>query len=147
MTERISVSVDLLEKMGEGPVTADFILDTLLGMPRQSALDLTRLQVEVNEWTEKNFPNSVPHQPLLGLTEEVGELSHAHLKGEQGIRHTPEEVAAMKEDAVGDILVYLADYCNKSGIDIQTAIDRTWGKVKQRDWQADPINAAQGETK
>lgn len=49
-------------------------------------IDLTEFQNEVKAWTDKNFPDDHPHQPLLGIAEEVGELCHAHLKMEQGIR-------------------------------------------------------------
>ena len=78
-------------------------------------LDLIQLQREVQAWTAKNFPNNKPYQPLLGVAEEVGELCHAHLKQEQGIRNTTQ---ANKEDAVGDIIIYLADYCNRNNIHI-----------------------------
>jgi NTP pyrophosphatase (non-canonical NTP hydrolase) len=99
--------------------------------------DLTfeQLQKEHKEWVERNFPDAQPYYSLLGLSEEVGELNHAHLKGLQGIRHTPEEIQAMKEDAVGDIVVYLADYCTKNGIDFQDAVEKTWQQVLARDWQ------------
>lgn len=64
----------------------------------------------------------------------IGRLHHAHLKGHQGIRHTPEEVADKKKDAVGDILVYLADYCGREGIGMSECVERAWGEVKHRDW-------------
>ena len=38
-------------------------------------------------------------------------------------------------DAVGDILVYLSDFCSRNDIDLQDAIEVTWEQVKQRDWQ------------
>jgi len=38
----------------------------------------------------------------MGLVEEVGELAHAHLKNEQGIRGTPEEHVQAKVDAIGE---------------------------------------------
>lgn len=79
--------------------------------------------------------------PLFGMIEELGELVHAHLKGKQGIRHTPEEIAEMKRDALGDLLVYAADYAGRSGMTLYECIERAWGEVKQRDWNADPMNA------
>lgn len=99
------------------------------------------LQVEHRGWLEHNFPIQDPIEPLLGLGEELGELMHAHLKGMQGIRHTPEEIEDMKFDAVGDIFIYLMSYCNASGIDLEDAVLTTWRKVSQRDWQADPMRA------
>lgn len=105
-------------------------------------LTFEQLQQEVREWADRNFPEAKPHMPLLGLTEEVGELAHAHLKLEQNIRMEEDHLAG-KFDAVGDVLVYLADYCGRNGIDMQDAIEHTWGKVKQRDWQANPNDAHQ----
>jgi len=64
--------------------------------------------------------------------EEGGELAHAFLKRHQGIRKvTLDDVG----DAVGDIIVYLADFCNAYGIDLQESVDETWDKVKYRDWK------------
>src|SRR5688572_7611302 len=94
-----------------------------------------RLQHEVGEWSRRNFPNNMPHHPLLGLTEEVGELAHSHLKLEQGIRGTESEHILGKMDAVGDILIYLADYCSRNNIDMQETIEHTWRMVQKRDWQ------------
>ena len=37
-------------------------------------MDLNQLQNEVNEWQSRNFTNKLPHHPLLGVGEEVGEL-------------------------------------------------------------------------
>lgn len=79
--------------------------------------ELTRLQAEVAEWALRNFPNATIHQPLIGVAEECGELCHAHLKAEQGIRGTPEEHLAAKKDAIGDMVIYLMHYCALAGID------------------------------
>jgi NTP pyrophosphatase (non-canonical NTP hydrolase) len=81
-------------------------------------------------------PNDAPSWvPLLGSVEELGELAHAHIKGYQGIRHTPEEIEDKKKDAVGDVLVYLADYCNREGVTMAECLFRAWGEVRERDWQ------------
>ena len=98
-----------------------------------------QLQDEQREWAQRNFGTDRPsYQPLLGAVEELGELAHAHLKSEQGIRGTPEKHAADKRDAVGDVLIYLTDYCNLEGFDLQDLMQETWGEVKQRDWKANP---------
>ena len=91
------------------------------------------LQLEVREWASRNFPNAEPWEPLMGAVEELGELAHAHLKEHQGIR-TDENHKEAKEDAVGDILIYLADYCWRNGISMAGTIYETWQKVKKRDW-------------
>ncbi len=100
-------------------------------------MNLEQLQKEGWEWVRHNFPNGKPYQPLLGVTEEVGELCHAHLKMEQGIRNATKED---KEDAIGDIIIYLADYCNRNGINIQHALETAWATANKRDWIKYPKN-------
>lgn len=90
----------------------------------------------------ENAPPPTAYRPLLGMVEELGELARAQLKGEQGIRFTPEQIADMKLDAVGDVFVYAADYCNRERIRMYEALERAWGEVKKRDWKANPMNAA-----
>ena len=106
-------------------------------------LELTQvreMQAQHRTWLAHNFPEQVPHHGLLGICEEAGELSHAHLKGEQGIRHTPQEIADMKIDALGDIFIFMLSYGNSNDIDIASAIEQTWSEiVSRRDWIADPM--------
>ena len=90
---------------------------------------------EALQAVETAGPDAPAYRPLLGSAEELGELARAHLKGEQGIRFTPEEIADKKIDAVGDVIVYLADYCNREGISLYGCLERAWGEVKQRDWK------------
>lgn len=91
------------------------------------------LQLEVREWSSRNFPNAEPWEALVGAMEELGELAHAHLKEHQGIR-TGENHKEAKEDAIGDILVYLADYCWRNGISMAGSIYEVWQEVKRRNW-------------
>lgn len=99
--------------------------------------DLGALQVDVASWAIRNFPDAQPHQPLLGVMEEGGELCHAHLKMEQRIRGN-EDLKAKQIDAVGDIVIFLAHYCTLNSIDLSSAVSDTWAKVKQRDWKRNP---------
>lgn len=103
-------------------------------------ITLRRLQAEVYVWSLKNFPDKKQYQPLLGVAEEVGELCHAHLKTEQGIRGDAKKHYDDSVDAVGDIIIYLADYCAQNNIDFEMAVYNTWEKVKKRDWQVDKQN-------
>jgi len=96
---------------------------------------LNELQRHVKQWTDYNFPDSKPHHPLLGIGEEAGELMHAHLKAEQGIRGDVAKHKAQAEDAIGDLLIYLADYCNRMGYDLEQCLTETWSRVRQRDWK------------
>ena len=96
-------------------------------------MDFKTLQEETAAWAAKNFPDAKPYQPLLGALEELGELAHSHLKMEQGIR-MDEPHLDNKIDAVGDIIIYLAHYCELNAIDLDVAVTTTWSKVQKRDW-------------
>jgi NTP pyrophosphatase (non-canonical NTP hydrolase) len=100
---------------------------------------LKQLQAEQLNWVKHNFGDRPSWQPLLGAVEELGELCHAHLKASQGIRISEPHQEA-KIDAIGDIIIYLADYCSAENIDIEMAVLDTWQKVKQRDWKKYPVN-------
>lgn len=104
-------------------------------------MNLSQLQAEQKEWADRNFGTEQESwKPLLGALEELGELAHAHLKASQGIRGTSEEHRAAKVDAVADVVVFLADYCSREGIDFAAAVSDTWAKVRLRDWKANPQN-------
>lgn len=79
---------------------------------------LNRIKDEVGEWTNYNFDTTSKTDPLLGVVEETGELSHAVLKSNQGIRGTQEEHKEAIRDAIGDIMVYLLDFMNRNDIDV-----------------------------
>jgi NTP pyrophosphatase (non-canonical NTP hydrolase) len=102
------------------------------------SLNLFELQNEHREWLAHNFPDQQKHDALLGLVEEVGELAHAHLKNSQGIRGTSAEHLEAMSDAIGDIVIYLASYCNTNGFDLEGCVVNAWFEVKQRDWQKHP---------
>ena len=80
------------------------------------------------------------HRPLIGAVEEIGELCHAHLKNEQGIRGTPEEHRSAKMDAIGDTLIYLLDYCNKEGFCMEECLELAMEETSSRDWIRFPKN-------
>ncbi|MEK6860561.1 MAG: hypothetical protein AABY07_01195 [Nanoarchaeota archaeon] len=92
------------------------------------------------EWQERNFPNTDATEQLLGVMEEVGELTHAHLKGLQKIRHTPQEIREKKIDSVGDILVYLANYCSREDLVMEKCWDAAIEEIKKRDWINNPLS-------
>lgn len=102
-------------------------------------MSLKKIQREQSVWSTKNFKNKKPYQPILGATEEIGELAHAFLKMEQGIRGTKEEHIAAMKDAVGDCCIFLMDLCNQMGWDFEEIIDSTWTHVKKRNWTKDPL--------
>ena len=102
-------------------------------------MNLSEIQKEQEAWASRNFPNRKVHQPILGATEEVGELAHAFLKMEQGIRGTRAEHEAAMKDAIGDCAIFLMDFCNQMGWSYEEIIETTWNHVKKRDWKVDSL--------
>lgn len=102
-------------------------------------LDLKKIQAEQKDWSERNFSDKKPYQPILGASEEVGELAHAYLKMEQGIRGTRQEHIAAMKDAVGDCVIFLMDLCNQMEWDFEEIVNGTWDHVKKRDWKKDAL--------
>ncbi len=102
-------------------------------------ISLRQLQSEVGEWSYDNFGLQQSYRPLLGIGEELGELNHAHLKREQGIRGK-QDYREAQMDAIGDLVIYLCDYCAKEGIDLSDAVASTWAIVQTRDWKRFPRN-------
>ena len=45
---------------------------------------------------------------------------------------------AEREDAIGDIIIYIADYCGRNGINLQGIVEKTWDQVSNRDWARNP---------
>jgi NTP pyrophosphatase (non-canonical NTP hydrolase) len=83
------------------------------------AVEMSAIQREVGEWAWKNFKEkAMGLNPYLGIIEEIGELSKAILKKDQGIRGTPEKHDEDAVDAIGDIAIYLFNYLNCEKIDV-----------------------------
>lgn len=109
-------------------------------------INLRGIQEEQKQWSKRNFPDSTHIEPLMGMVEEIGELFHAELKRRQGIRGTEEEHIEAAKDAVGDVVIYMMDYCTKRGWDLEEIIAETWLQVQTRDWVNNPKSGA-GEQK
>lgn len=101
-------------------------------------INLIRIQAEHRRWVDRNFPNESLSQATLGVAEESGELAHAVLKMEQGIRGTEAEHRAEAKDAIGDICIYAMSVCDHLGLNFEECINTTWQEVAARDWQANP---------
>lgn len=67
---------------------------------------LADLQKEIFRWQEYNFGKQKDRRMVFGICEESGELCHAHLKLEQGIRGDKDDLIASARDAIGDICIY-----------------------------------------
>ncbi len=103
---------------------------------------LVQIQSEILQWALKNFGDVPSWQPLLGCQEELGELTHHHLKREQRIR-TNEDHREGQKDSVGDLMIYLMDYCNREGLILDQIINDTWEKVSRRDWRNNKNDGSQ----
>ena len=87
---------------------------------------------------------TVGYRLLLGMMEELGEIAHVHLKREQGIRigRDKEQCEYRIKDGVGDLLIYLINYCDSQGFTMKEAFDLAWMEVRDRDWKENPINGS-----
>lgn len=100
--------------------------------------ELRRLQEEHNEWSQENFGDQPYEWTLLGLQEELGELAHSELKMLQGIRLDEEDVGEeATKDAVGDIIIYLLDFCNRRDLVLADCLDEAALEVLNREWDSD----------
>jgi NTP pyrophosphatase (non-canonical NTP hydrolase) len=117
---------------------------------------LREIQGEQRIWSEKCFGPHAAYRPLLGIAEEIGELAdtgaspdhiaalvgalgklaHSHLKEEQRIRGEDAKHFDDAKDAIGDIVIFILDYCNCRGLQLDFIVDRVWTEVSQRQWNA-----------
>jgi NTP pyrophosphatase (non-canonical NTP hydrolase) len=91
---------------------------------------MIELQKELFRWQEYNFGKQEDRRMVLGICEESGELCHAHLKLEQGIRGSKSELLAEMRDAIGDISIYAMNLLSNHkeelpGISARDDVDET----------------------
>ena len=99
---------------------------------------LTTLQDDVQQWVVRNFGTDNELATVVGLVEEVGEMCRAVVKRSQGIRGSEEEWTAELRKESADVLIKLCDIAQFNGFSLAEAVAERWGKVRQRDWRADP---------
>lgn len=71
--------------------------------------DLKVLQEEQKPWVLHNFGIRPSWMPLLGIFEEVGELSQA-----MAVHNVTDTI-----DAISDITIFMSDFCSAMGFDLQ----------------------------
>lgn len=82
------------------------------------------VELDVLRWAEarKIIPNATPGSQLLKLVSEVGELCDA--EGKQDLNAV--------QDAVGDIMVCLINYCALKDIDLVDCLQGAYEQIKDR---------------
>lgn len=104
--------------------------------------DIKKAQEDIYKWADKNFGPLDVREQYIGMTEEVGEVGHALLKGIQGIRgYTPEKSRTEVADGIADVFVYMMNVCTLLEIDAEEVISATVDRVTKRDWVKDPVHA------
>jgi NTP pyrophosphatase (non-canonical NTP hydrolase) len=88
------------------------------------------LEMNVLRWSEDRgiIPNAKPHSQLLKAVSEMGELCDAEGKN---------DIAAI-EDAVGDVLVCLINYCALRNVGILNCLSGAYDQIKDRKGQLMP---------
>jgi NTP pyrophosphatase (non-canonical NTP hydrolase) len=79
------------------------------------------------------------------MVEEMGEIAHALLKHQQGIRGLSEAVTVKDRIVDGhcDLIIFSFGLANALGYSLEPELKATWHKVKQRDWVKDPEKGGQ----
>lgn len=76
-------------------------------------MNLIVLQNDLSDWLKHNFPDTTSDHQIKGVMEELGELCEADLVYQVNPNDTSRRTFM---DAVGDVMIYLFNYCNKMDI-------------------------------
>lgn len=96
------------------------------------------LQESVYEWSETQFPGQPDKNPAYGIVEEFAELKEVLIAADS----RKEEL-----DAVGDTIVYAADFAARRGLDLQEAAEMdidasVFQNLDESVFEADPLDGA-----
>lgn len=78
-------------------------------------INFEEIQKQQTAWSQRNFGDQPAYRPLLGIIEELCELQEAWDKKDK-----PEII-----DAIGDVGVYMLDYCGRRGWSFQELWDKS----------------------
>jgi NTP pyrophosphatase (non-canonical NTP hydrolase) len=101
---------------------------------------LRSIPKQVRAWADHNFARRSLVEIALKVCEEAGELAGATIKEHQGIRRQENQKEKAK-DALGDIVIALANYAETRGWDLWKIVIDTWDSVRRRDWVENPDTA------
>ena len=82
------------------------------------------IEIKIIQWSEarKIIPHSTPETQLLKAMSELGELADATIKGYR------EAI----EDAVGDVMVCLVNYCALQDLNLVDCMEVAYDQIKNR---------------
>lgn len=91
-------------------------------MGEAETLTFDRWQERANVWVRRNFPTSGASEQFLGIVEEIGEFATAVADRCNAMLVRDEDAKAEAllaiADAIGDISIYLVNYCNFRDIEL-----------------------------
>ena len=87
-------------------------------------MSYANIEIKIIQWAEarKIIPNSTPEVQLLKAVSEMGELADATLK------HDREAM----EDAVGDVMVCLVNYCALQDLNLVDCMEVAYDQIKNK---------------
>jgi len=102
-------------------------------------------ELALSQWAARNVRAKLSSHHLLDALEGLGKLAHAHLEGEQGTRSMTAKPEAIVQDAVGDTVVCLINYCASKGWSFESVLRETLERTLKQDWMSDPSTVGGGE--
>ena len=89
-----------------------------------NGMSYAAVEIKIIQWSEarKIIPNSTPETQLLKAMSEIGELADATIKNDR------EAI----EDAVGDVMVCLINYCALQDLNLVDCMEVAYDQIKNR---------------
>jgi len=87
-------------------------------------MSYANVEMKIIQWSEQRriIPNSTPETQLLKAMSEMGELADATIKNDR------EAI----EDAVGDVMVCLVNYCALQDLNLVDCMEVAYDQIKNR---------------
>lgn len=92
-------------------------------------------------WLSRDFLDERTRRNWFDLTPLARRLAHHQLKGEQGIRGTPEWHNQEIDAVCRAVLAHLEFICRYMQLDFPSILEGVWARVRLRDWTKNRANA------
>lgn len=93
-------------------------------------LDITNLQKNVGEWQRKRQTiEEAAWRPVGRMLNSAADLYKLAITRQGDEDH-------LKRLAIGEIMIFLADYCEREGINMEHAVASTWWQMQRADRDA-----------